>query len=342
MGKARAAMDMLLPRRQDKSDESLGDFIERRLGKEVLENIAEPLLAGIYAGDTHHLSLQATFPQFQSIEQNSRSLILGMSASRKETASNPQLPAIAKSSMFLSYRRGLSTLVERLLEVLDDVQLWNNRHVTELFKTSEGYQVSLDQGEVMQVDGVILAVPNYVAAKILNAVPAATKLNQIPYVSVANVILAFNKEDIDFSFEGSGFVIPRSEGTNITACTWTSLKWLHTAPEGKALLRCYIGRSGAEELVDSSDQELLAAVQKDLEKLMGITAKPIFYEVNRWRDSMPQYPVGHLELIKSVRDQLAQQMPGVLITGSGFRGVGIPDCIQQGKEAAKQLATLVK
>jgi oxygen-dependent protoporphyrinogen oxidase len=378
-GKLRAAMDLVLPRRTDPMDESLGHFLQRRLGKEILDNIAEPLLAGIYAGDTLSLSLKATFPQFHSTEQKYRSLILGMMANRKGAAEESgQLPMIARNSMFLSYKDGLETLVKHLEKALthgkgstqekalSHVELFMNQRVTRIVKTKDvrearesgdnantgvnksqngAYQLFFEDGTEKEVDAVIFTTPPIETGGILEqfspTLPLAS-LTDIPYVSVANVIIAFDEEDITFNMDGSGFVVPRKEGRFITACTWTSSKWLHTAPKGKVLLRCYIGRSGEEDWMNLSNREILKRTKKDLKELMGIDATPLFYEINHWKQAMPQYTVGHLDRLKHLNEVLSSSNPGIIFTGSGYYGVGIPDCIRQGKEAAIQTLHFLK
>jgi protoporphyrinogen/coproporphyrinogen III oxidase len=344
LGKLRAAMDLFIPAKRDQSDESLGAFLQRRLGRAVAENIAEPLLSGIYAGDTSVLSLKATFPQFMAIEQKYGSLIKGMMLSRKPGATpgagvapSPKVPDIAKKSMFLSYRKGLSTLVERLVHVLTElgVELQLNQTVQKVVRDKDQYHVQTAKGKQWVADALVFATPAYVTRQLLEDVKGVEKLADIPYVSVANVALAFDKKTINHPLDASGFVIPRNEGRKITACTWTSSKWLHTSPEDKVLLRCYVGHSRNQSMVEHSDEELLADVLGEVKDIMGIAAKPIFYRVTRWRKAMPQYLVGHLERLQQVRALLEKERPGVYIAGAGFQGVGIPDCIQQGKDAAK-------
>ena len=279
-GKIRAAMDFLLPIRKGAADESLGHFIERRLGREVLENITEPLLAGIYAGDSKSLSLKATFPHFRILEQKYRSLILGMLASRRKPHEISGLPAIAQKSMFLSFEKGLVTLVDGLVKELDSTQIITGQGVVQLRDDESGYQLTLENGKELQADGVILALPAPAAAKLLPELPLSKYLEQIRYVSVANIALAYNQEDISFPLNGSGFVVPHKEGRMITACTWTSSKWSHAAPKGSVLLRTYIGRSHSEEWMQRSDQELLSSVRQDLQDIMGITAEPTFFRGN--------------------------------------------------------------
>ncbi|MEX2461256.1 MAG: protoporphyrinogen oxidase [Paenibacillaceae bacterium] len=337
-GKLRAGLDLLLPRRKDNTDESLGGFLERRLGKEVLEHIAEPLLAGIYAGDTHKLSLQATFPQFQAAEQKFGSLIKGTLANITHAAvmTHTPSPSIAKNSMFLSYQNGLQTLVDGLVGALKDTKLLTGQTATAINSVDQGYEIKLASGKLVPADGLIVALPSFAAVKLFPQIPLIQALAQIPYVSVANVILAFD-HPIGHDLDGSGFLVPRNEGRFITACTWTSAKWKHTAPAEKVLLRCYIGRSGAEDWMALSNEEIVKRVRTDLQEILGIRDEPAFYEVTRLLHSMPQYPVGHLQTIQAARNQLNTTMPNVFIAGAAYQGVGLPDCIQQGKEAANQV-----
>lgn len=336
-GKLRAGLDLLLPRRKESSDESLGGFLERRLGREVVEHIAEPLLAGIYAGDTHMLSLQATFPQFQAAEQKFGSLIKGMLANRKNPAIMIDTPSVAKNSLFLSYKNGLQTIIDGLVGALKETKLLTGQTAVAINAADRSYQITLANGECVAADGIIVALPAFAAAKLLPQIQLVQALAHIPYVSVANVILAFDHRNIGHALDGSGFLVPRNEGRFITACTWTSAKWKHTAPEDKVLLRCYVGRSGAEGWTTLSDKEIVKLVRSDLQQILGISAEPAFTEVTRLLRSMPQYPVGHLQTIKAARNQLNETMPEVFLAGAAYQGVGLPDCIQQGKEAAQQV-----
>ncbi|MBW7475251.1 protoporphyrinogen oxidase [Paenibacillus oenotherae] len=339
LGKLRAAMDLLLPAGKGMGDEALGSFIKRRLGKEVLANITEPLLAGIYAGETQNLSLQATFPQFKQMEEKHRSLILGMLAGSKlPPPQSGGLPEIARHSMFLSYKGGLMTLVNRLREALASVRIIEGHGVERMEGWDGRYELIMNQGQRLQGDGIIMALPSFAAAKLLPELPASSWLEQIPYISVANIALAYRREEVPFPLNGSGFVVPRREARMMTACTWSSSKWPHAAPADGILLRTYIGRSGSQDWLQLSDTELIAAVRRDLRDLMGITSEPCFYEITRCVRSMPQYGVGHLERLQEARTQLKSKRPGVLICGAGYDGVGLPDCVQQGKRAAVEMA----
>lgn len=360
LGKMRALFDLVIPARQNQQDESLGHFIERRLGKEVLEHITEPLLAGIYAGDTRSLSLTATFPQFQQMEQQHGSLIKGMIGGKakkvagrtksilKQTTAvstttftnhktdTKQAVAIPKS-MFLSYKGGLSYLIEQLEKDLESIRFIVGQRVDSLQSIDKKYNLTLSNGEQIEADQVISTIPAFEAARIFAQVPAMQHLQHIHYVSVANIALAYPYSVLKKSLRTPGFLVPRKEGKMITACTISSIKWNHTAPNDQVLLRVYIGRAGAEEWVQMTDDQLVDAARKDLKELLGIEAQPQMIEISRCTQSMPQYPLGHREHMASLRTQLARQMPGVWLCGGGYDGVGIPDCIAHAKKTAEQV-----
>ncbi|WP_342423462.1 protoporphyrinogen oxidase [Paenibacillus sp. FSL E2-0178] len=344
-GKMRAMMDFVLPPRRSSEDESLGDLIERRLGTEVLENMTEPLLAGIYAGDMRKISLQATFPQFGEVERQYGSLIRGMTTGRKPAETHTG----TKKSAFLTFRQGLQSLVHALIHDLQDAQqrtgtgavsikVRSGAGVSAEASAAPRYEVELDNGELLQADDIYVTVQNFAAAELLRPHVDVSALDAVNYVSVANVVMAFTKKDIVTEYDGSGFLVPRKEGRNITACTWTSTKWLHTSPDDKVLLRCYVGRSGDEQNVDLPDEALAELVRKDLKEIMGISAAPLFTEITRLRHSMPQYPVGHPGRIAGLRSELEEKLPGVYAFGAGYDGIGMPDCIKQAKLTAETAA----
>ncbi|CAM4339927.1 protoporphyrinogen oxidase [Paenibacillus typhae] len=341
-GKMRAMLDFVLPPRRSKEDESLGELIERRLGTEVLENMTEPLLAGIYAGDMRKISLQATFPQFGEVERKYGSLIRGMTTGRKPVETHTG----TKKSAFLTFRGGLQSLVQALIRELHDVEQRTGTAAAAIKESgitgASRYLVQLDSGEVLQADDIFVTVQDFAAAGLLRPHVDVAPLEDVNYVSVANVVLAFAKKDIVTEYDGSGFLVPRKEGRNITACTWTSTKWLHTSPDDKVLLRCYVGRSGDEQNVELPDKALTELVLKDLREIMGITAKPLFSEITRLRRSMPQYPVGHPARIAGLRSELGQKLPGVYAFGAGYDAIGLPDCVKQAKEAAVASAAGLK
>ncbi|WP_339316037.1 protoporphyrinogen oxidase [Paenibacillus sp. FSL R10-2734] len=336
-GKARALMDFILPRQRSDGDESLGQLIERRLGTEVMENLTEPLLAGMYAGNIHNISLQATFPQFREVERKYGSLIRGITAEQKSNKTDSS----TKSSTLLTFQKGLQSLVHGLIHELHDVEQRTEAAVVSIHatvNTSARYELELENGERLLADEIYITTPNSFAAELLRPYVDVSALDAVNYVSVANLVMAFNKKDIEMDDDGSGFLVPRKEGRNITACTWTSTKWPHTSPDDKVLMRCHVGRSGDEQNVQLPDEALTELVDKDLREIMGITAKPIFTEITRSEHSVPQYPVGHLSNLSKFHRELETTLPGVYVFGAGYDGVAMPDCVKQAKHTAQSAA----
>ncbi|MFE8696294.1 protoporphyrinogen oxidase [Cytobacillus sp. FJAT-53684] len=338
-GKMRAAADFVLPRSNPAEDQALGGFFRRRLGDEVVENLIEPLLSGIYAGDIDHLSLMSTFPQFYQVEQKYRSLILGM---KKATPPQPKSSGEKKEKgMFLTFKKGLQSFVDAIEAKLEPGSVLKGFRVEQIHKTDSGYEVGLIDGEVLQADSIILSVPHHVTQSIFPQYRLFDRFKEMPSTSVATVALAFPEEAIEKDIEGTGFVVSRNCDYTITACTWTHKKWPHSTPKGKVLLRCYVGRPGDEAVVDVSDDEMVKIVLNDLNKTMNITMAPEFSVISRWKDSMPQYTVGHKDRIEKVTNQLTTELPGVYLAGSSYDGLGMPDCIDQGEKAVQQVLSFL-
>ncbi|KMJ57908.1 protoporphyrinogen oxidase [Bacillus sp. LL01] len=334
MGKMRAAADLILPASNNGGeDQSLGSFFRRRLGNEVVENLIEPLLSGIYAGDIDKLSLQATFPQFQQVEEKYRSLILGM---KQTTPKQKPVPAQKKKGMFQTLRGGLQTLVDAIEEKLGNVNVLKAVKVDSLVKKGDsGYQLFLSNGTTIDCDSVIVSTPHHTIANLIKEADYLAPLQNMSSTSVATIAMAFDESALKQDIDGTGFVVSRNNDYTITACTWTHKKWPHTTPEGKVILRCYVGRVGEEAIVDQSDEEIKKVVLDDLNKIMEVGAEPEFTIVTRWREAMPQYAVGHKQMVREMNERLAEDMPGVYLAGSSFEGVGLPDCIDSGEAAVK-------
>lgn len=331
-GKFRAAGDFILPRSEPVEDQSLGEFFRRRLGDEVVENLIEPLLSGIYAGDIDRMSLMATFPNFYRLEQKYRSIVLGI----KKTMPTPK-KSERKKGIFLNFSTGLQSFISAIESKLTPGSVLKSTRVDNVSKQNGKYVIDLNSGQQMMADSIVVATPHYVTGSMFSEYDLFSLLDEMPATSVANVALAFPESAIKQDIDGTGFVVSRNSDYSITACTWTHKKWPHSAPEGKALLRCYVGRPGHETIVDLSDNQIIKIVLEDLNKTMNITAEPELAVVTRWKDSMPQYTVGHVQRIQKVKKDLSEQLPGVFIAGGSYEGVGLPDCIDQGEAAVEHI-----
>lgn len=330
--KERIKQDLVISKSNVEGDQTLGAFFRYRFGDELVENLIEPLIAGVYSSDLDEMSLLATFPNFLELEQEYGSLIKGLQATvgdrKQRTGKTP--------GQFFTFKDGLETFIIHLQQAIENkVDIVHNQ-VRSITKKNDQYRIQLKQGEQMHADVVMMATPHDVIADVFSANNAFAPLQDIPVKSVANVALAFDDSAIDGELDGTGFVVSRNSPYRITACTWTHKKWQHTTPEGKVLLRAYVGKPSDQEVVMLSDEAIIDIVLQDLEKTMGITKEPEFAKVTRWSEQMPQYTVGHREKISDVRKEVAKSLPGVFMAGSSFDGVGIPDCIGQAEEMVEE------
>lgn len=338
-GKFRAAGDFFMPPSKVKGDQSLGEFFRRRLGDEVVENLIEPLLSGIYAGDIDNMSLQSTFPQFYQVEQKYGSLILG---TKKTTPAPKKKPAGSgpekKKGMFLTVTTGLQSFVDAIEAKLEPGSVLKGVRVDKVSKQAEAYQLRLSSGETLEADSILVSAPHEAALHMFTEHEHIfDPFRDIPSTSVATVAMAFPESAVKQDIDGTGFVVSRNSDYTITACTWTHKKWPHTTPKGKALLRLYVGRPGDEAVVDLPDDEIINIALEDLNKTMDIEAKPEFAVVSRWKEAMPQYTVGHKERVAKLKMDLANELPGVFVGGSSYEGIGLPDCIDQGEAAVEKI-----
>jgi protoporphyrinogen/coproporphyrinogen III oxidase len=329
LGKIRAAGDFILPKGKPQIDQSLGLFFRRRLGDEVVENLIEPLLSGIYSGDIDDLSLMALFPNFYEMEQKHRSLVLGL----KHTVPKRKKPVKTEGSrkgMFISLKNGLETLIECLEKRLDQVTIQKETSIVKISKSPNGYELTLADGKIEKADVVVITTGHHQAQAMLNHYSFMDVFKKMPANSLATVSMAFPRSTIQDDIDGSGFIVSRNSDFRITACTWTHKKWPGTTPDGKALLRTYVGRTDDQEAVHLSDEEMIQIALTDLNKTMNITEKPEFAIVTRYKNMMPQYNIGHIQMIENVKKSLAEELPGVFLAGGSFEGLGIPGCIDQG------------
>lgn len=334
VGKARMGFDFVQPAKALNGDESLGAFVSRRLGREAYENLIEPLMSGIYAGDGDQLSLASTFPYLRDLEIKYGSLARG--ALQMRAQSNGKSVQGSRSA-FLTPTTGLAEMVEALVESLKlKVNLRLNTKAVKITNYQSRYLVELEDGSSLESDSVILASPAPVSGVLLASLhpTLGSDLKSIPYASTATVSLAYRESDLPRALDGYGYVIPRREGRKALACTWTSTKFPHRAPEGYALIRVFVGRAGQD--IPWNENDLLELAKEELNLTLGVTAEPLLSRVFLWENAMPQYNLGHPEILKRM-DAALETLPGIALAGNGYRGIGIPDCIHSGELAVEKI-----
>ena len=341
-GKLRMGLDWVIPRRRGDEDESLEGFITRRLGKEAFTRIAQPMIGGIYTADGKDLSLKATMPQFLEMEKKHRSIIKALVARKKESQGGASGTSGARYSLFLSFKDGMQTLTDTLAARLPDGCLQLGTQVSSLNYHSheEKWDVHLANGEQMESDLVCLALPAHRTADLVRTVSPvlSASLASIPYASSAIVNLAFRRTDVEHPLNGMGFVVPTVEERSIIGCTFSSVKFTDRAPADYALLRAYVGGAGSkgEAYFNRSESEIVESVLRELHELLGIKGDPQFALVAKHPNAMAQYHLGHLDLVTEIEAQ-AKKLPGFALAGNAYRGIGIPDCINSGEQAASLL-----
>jgi oxygen-dependent protoporphyrinogen oxidase len=343
-GKARMAMEPWVRARRfqgDDEDESIADFARRRLGREAAERLVAPLLGGISAGDASDISVRASFPQLVAMERDYGSLVRGMRAARAERA-RAQAEAGGgrmEGSAFVSLQAGVGELTRVLAERLggQGVSLRPGAAVEALARRGAGYLVRVAGGESIEADALVLAIPGHAAAPLLEPLDRdlARQVASIVYGSTATVFLGYRRDQIEHPLSGVGFVVPRASGRPVLAATWVSSKWDGRAPAGHVLLRVFVGGPAGESTLSGGDDDLVRVARSALRSLMGIHAEPRLARVFRFERASAQMRVGHLTIMRSIRDRLARHLPGLRVAGGGYDGVGIPDCIRQGEAAGQ-------
>jgi oxygen-dependent protoporphyrinogen oxidase len=372
-GKARMALDLILPRRADangRADESLAAFVRRRFGQEALERMAQPMVGGIYTADPETLSLRATMPRFLEMEREHRSLILAMWKAARRSRSGAKHVSTAsverhgraasgaqhgreasgaRYSLFLSFDEGTQVLTDALAARLPVGTLRLNTKVESIIferetnsehdnfdRDARRWLLKTSDGETISADAVCLALPAYASARLLRDVDdaLADELAHIPYASTATVNLAYKRTDIPHPLDGFGFVVPFIERRATLACTFSSVKFAGRAPVGHALLRAFVGGALQPEMFDLDEQPMLEAVRRDMRDLLGINAPPLFAHVEKWPRSMAQYHLGHLDRVARINERL-RRLPTLALCGNAYTGAGLPDCVRSGESAAE-------
>jgi oxygen-dependent protoporphyrinogen oxidase len=341
-GKMRMALDLILPRGAPRSDESLGSFVTRRLGREALERVAQPLVGGIYTADPDDLSLAATMPRFLEMERTRRSVIWAMWTQQRRAPAAARATSGARWSLFVSAADGMQSLVDAIAQRLPEGVVRLGSAVTGL-QRGERWTVGTSGGDTCGADAVVLATPAHQSARFVSGLDARLpeELRGIPYASSATVSLAYRSDQIPRPLDSFGFVVPLVEARSIVACTFSSVKYPGRAPDGHLLLRAFVGGALQQELFDQDDAAMTASVRRELRDLLGITSEPVLTRIHRHAQAMPQYRVGHLDRMTRIDAALAHH-PGLALAGNAYRGVGIPDCIHSGEMAADAVwATLL-
>lgn len=335
-GKLRMGMEVFVPRQSSNQDESLAGFVRRRLGNELLNKIAGPLMGGIHAADPEKLSLRSTFPMFLDMERKHGSLIRGM---MKRPKRQPAAPGSKPTSMFVTLQGGLQKLSDTLVAQLPPSAIRTSCGVLTVCPHGSQYKVHLSDGSCILADNIVFATPAYVTADLIQQIDPmlASRVRGIRYVSTATVSLGFKRSDIAHPMQGAGFIVPRSEGRKITACSWSSTKFNHRAPEDSVLLRVFIGGALAEHLAEQDEAALIDLAREELCTIMGITAEPVLAKAYRWPKANPQYDLGHDLRVSEIERSLTN-FPGLYLAGAAYRGAGLPDCIQGGMAAARSIA----
>ncbi len=355
-GKWRALMEPLVgSRRKDVNDESLASFVRRRFGREMLDPLAQPLVAGIYAADPETLSLRATFPQFLEMEKKYGSVLLGLKKRKIPQTSG------ARYSLFVTLRGGMQTLINELVKQLPKETIstalraeklcWNAspsplpkgegaRRAGEAMGT---WQLILSNGQTLTADCVLLALPAYASAKLLAPLsrPLADLLNSIPYEGSITVNWAFRVEDVKHAMNGVGFVVPHREKRSLLAATFVHRKFEGRVPEGRVLIRGFSGGALQRDIFGLGDAALEQQMRKDLQDLLGISSDPLFSVIQRWPGAMPQYTLGHQQRVLQIQEMM-EGLKGLVLAGNWQNGVGIPDCIASGERAAMRLMQSVQ
>lgn len=352
-GKARMGLELFVPRRafDGDDDEAIGAFATRRLGREAAERLVAPLLGGISGGDASDISVRASFPMLVAMEREHGSLVRGMLAARKArekaAASHGADGASAagkggggkEPSAFASLVEGVGALPDAIVARLrrDGAAVRVGAQVEALSRAGAGWVVRVKDAEPIEADAIVVAVPGHEAGRLLDHVDegVARTLGSITYGTTATVFLGYERAKVAHPLDGVGFVVPRTAGRPILAGTWVSSKWDHRAPEGHVLLRVFFGEASAPGLLERPDADLVGIARTQLRELMGLDAEPVLARVFRFARGSAQMKVGHIPMMRGVRETLAKVAPGLLVAGGGYDGVGIPDCVRQGQEAGR-------
>ena len=334
--KMRMAAEWFHPPHKASADETVAEMVERHYGSEMVDLLADPLLSGVYGGEASQLSVRAVLPRFADMESKHGSLGRAMLAARKKMGAVPNVPA---RPLFSSLKDGMQQMIDALVARLDANALRKSSLVESVILQDDAWTVSAGY-QSDQFDAVIIATPTHAAAAVLQAADGnlSRELGEIQYSSSVTVTLGYDEKVRRSLPPGFGFLVPRSEGRRMLAATFVHNKFPHRAPENRALVRCFLGGARDEQILESSEAEILEIVRRELRQIIGtaLDAEPLFARVYKWKSAMAQYSVGHLERLQRI-EALRQKLPGLALAGNGYSGIGVPDCVRSGAEAASKI-----
>lgn len=336
--KLRMAGEWFHPPHRADGDESVAALVERHYGAEMVDRLADPLLSGVYGGEAGQLSVRAVLPRFAEMEARHGSLGRAMLAARKRMA---QGAGNSSRPLFTSLKEGMQQLVDELVRCLPASSLRTGATVQSLQPEAGGWIVSAGYGSD-HFDGVIVATPAQSAAALLRLASAelSSELGAIQYSSSVTVTLGYDQKVRAALPPGFGFLVPRSEGKRMLAATFVHNKFPHRAPDDRALIRCFLGGARDERILQDSEEAITRLVREELRQIIGLTDAPRFVRVYKWKGAMAQYGVGHLERLERI-ERLRRQLPALALAGNGYRGIGVPDCVRSGRDAAEELLRIL-
>jgi len=348
-GKLRAAMECFIPPYRGDDDETMAQFVKRRLGREVFERLVEPLVSGVYAADMEKLSVLATLPRFREMEKNHGSLIRAMRAQMKSSRQvrDQAKESGARYSMFVTLKQGLSQMTDTLAARLPSGSVQLNREAVRLEESYDNnvkkWRLTDQHNNQYVYDAVIFALPSYETARLLRPIHCrlGELLGKIEHSGTAIATFAFSKDQMRKKIRGMGFVVPKIENSPLLAGSFSSLKYRHRAPEDKLLIRIFAGGARAPEMAEIPDSELLPVLKREMNRVLHIQGEPELEVVAHWPRTMPQYHVGHLQRVEEI-ELLTETISGIGIAGNAFHGVGIPNCARSGQLAAENVLNKIK
>ncbi|MGM7724679.1 protoporphyrinogen oxidase [Metabacillus sp. Hm71] len=335
-GKVAALKDFYTRNERFTKNDSIGEFLEFFLGKELVKKQIAPVLSGVYSGDLMDLTIASTLPYVFDYKEMYGSIIKGFEVNKEKFQSNGE-------RKFISFNNGLGTLIDAYEKALDDVEIVKNIKATVIEKVEERYRVSFMNHESIEADFIVLSIPHTAAEKLINDTDLKNDFANLKNSSLISVYVGFDVPDHLLPEEGTGFINASNHDLSCNACTWTSRKWEHTSSNGNLLVRLFYKSSHPlfPSLQNMSKQELLQAARTDIQKSLGISAEPVASEVTTWMESMPNYRKTHPHTVDAIEGKLAEKYPGMIVAGCSYYGVGIPDCIENGQSTAEKIISLL-